>query len=182
MSRFIVLLGYVVDDKAKELIAASRDWLKGVGVELLAAFGPAVLLALLSRPVQRSAPAPQAQPQAHRKPEKAMKEKTLPIVAQPEESQPAESVATVCDDPAIDGFIGRRIETVQGEFIGATTLYNAWKADCPEQGTLPGSQKAFSQRIQKRIGYDRNSGRPKYCHVRIRPHAAARPRLAVVTA
>ena len=49
MGRFIGLLGYSVDDKAKELIAASRDWLKGVGVELLAAFGPAALLSLLAR-------------------------------------------------------------------------------------------------------------------------------------
>jgi hypothetical protein len=40
MGRFLGLLGYTVDNKAKELLAASRDWLKGVGVELLAAFGP----------------------------------------------------------------------------------------------------------------------------------------------
>jgi hypothetical protein len=44
ISRFLGLLGYSVNDQVKELIAASRDWLKGVGVELLAAFGPAALL------------------------------------------------------------------------------------------------------------------------------------------
>ena len=75
MGRFIGLLGYSVDDKAKELIAASRDWLKGIGVELLAAFGPAALLALLSRPAGHQHQAPQPQPQPQRKPEKAAKAK-----------------------------------------------------------------------------------------------------------
>jgi len=67
---------------------------------------------------------------------------------------------------------------------GATALYNAWKADCAAQGIDPGSQKAFSQRIQRRVGYDRNNGRPRYCHVRLKPaHARvehAPLRLAVV--
>ena len=177
MARFLGMLGYTVDDSAKELIASSRDWLKGAGVELLAAFGPAALLTLLSRP---ASPAPQTAPQAQRKPVEAAKAKPLPIVA-----MPAACAATVAtsqsDDIEIAAFIGRRVETAQGEFVGATALYSAWKADCVAHDVEPGSQKAFSQRIQKRIGYDRNNGRPKYCHVRLKPKAEhARPRLAVV--
>jgi hypothetical protein len=194
MGRFIGLLGYSVDDKAKELIAASRDWLKGIGVELLAAFGPAALLSLLSRPAGHQHQAPQSQPQPQRKPEKAAKAIVAPIVAETSENASAAVPATVAivatsqsgDDPEIDAFHARRLETVQGEFITAAALFNAWQADCVEHGIEPGSQKAFSQRIQKRVGYDRNSGRPKYCHVRLKPAhvrvAHAPLRLAVVNA
>lgn len=188
MGRFIGLLGYSVDDKAKELIAASRDWLKGVGVELLAAFGPAALLALLSRPSAPPIASPQPQPQ--RKPEKAVKAKVAATVAETPENLPAGNVAIVATsqsggDPEIDAFHARRLETVQGEFITAAALFKAWQADCAAQGIEPGSQKAFSQRIQRRVGYDRNSGRPRYCHVRLKPahvrveHAPAPLRLAV---
>jgi hypothetical protein len=186
MGRFIGLLGYEVNDRAKELIAASRDWLKGVGVELLAAFGPAALLALLSRPAGHQHQAPQPQPQPQRKPEKAAKAKALPIVAETPENASATVaiVATSQDDAAMDAFVGRRLETVQGEFITAAALFKTWQADCAEHGLEPGSQKAFSQRIQKRVGYDRNNGRPRYCHVRLKPvhvKAAEHPalRLAV---
>ena len=85
----------------------------------------------------------------------------------------------------MDAFVARRLETVQGECITAAALFNAWQADCAEHGIEPGSQKAFSQRIQPRVGYDRNNGRPRYCHVRLKPahvrveHAPAPLRLAV---
>jgi len=168
IGRFLGLLGYSVDAKAKELIAASRDWLKGVGVELLAAFGPAALLALLSRPAGHQHQAPQQQPQPQRKPEKGAKAKVAPIVAETSENAPATVATSQNDDPATDAFVGRRLETVQGEFITAAALFKAWQADCAEHGIDPGSQKAFSQRIQRRVGYDRNNGRPRYCHVRLK--------------
>jgi hypothetical protein len=172
MGRFLGLLGYTVDDKAKELIAASRDWLKGIGVELLAAFGPAALLSLLSRPAGHQRHAPQSQPQPQRKPENAAKATVAPIVAKTQENASA-TVAIVAtsqgDDAPMDAFVARRLETVQGEFITAAALYKAWQADCAEHGIEPGSQKAFSQRIQRRVGYDRNNGRPRYCHVRLTP-------------
>jgi hypothetical protein len=187
IGRFLGLLGYSVDDRAKELIAASRDWLKGIGVELLAAFGPAALLALLSRPALPQSQAPQAAPQAQRKPEKAAKAIVAPMVANVANACAAtpEIVANVAtsqnDDTEIDAFHARRLETVQGEFMTAAELFKAWQADCATHGVEPGSQKAFSQRIQKRIGYDRNSGRPRYCHVRIKAKAEHAPlRLAVV--
>jgi hypothetical protein len=170
IGRFLGLLGYTVDDKAKELIAASRDWLKGIGVELLAAFGPAALLSLLTRPAGHQHQAPRPQPQPERKPEKA---KVAPIVAETSENPPATIPATVASsqnaDPAMDIFVARCLETVQGEFITAAAFFKAWQADCAEHGIEPGSQKAFSQRIQRRVGYDRNNGRPRYCHVRLKP-------------
>ena len=108
MGRFIGLLGYSVDDKAKELIAASRDWLKGIGVELLAAFGPAALLCLLSRPAGHQHQAPQSQPQPQRKPEKAAKASARSS-RKPRKTCLRRNVANVAtsqsgDDPEIDAF------------------------------------------------------------------------------
>jgi len=54
----------------------------------------------------------------------------------------------------------------------------------PSMALSPGSQKAFSQLIQRRVGCDRTSGRPRYSHIRLKPvrveHAPAPLRLAVV--
>ena len=49
----------------------------------------------------------------------------------------------------------------KAEFISAAALFKAWQADCAEHGIETGSQKAFSQRIQRRVGYDRHNGRPR---------------------
>lgn len=170
VGRFLTLLGYSVDDKVKELVAASRDWLKGIGVELLAAFGPAALLCLLTRPVHQYQ-APQQLPQAVRKPEKPVKAPAAPILVETNEATPVPVSATMSDDAAISEFITRQIETAQGEFISATALYNAWKADCADNNIEPGSQKSFSNRIQRRVGYDRNNGRPRYLNVRLKATA-----------
>ena len=190
MARFLGALGYAMDDKAKELIASSRDWLKGVGVELLAAFGPAAMLALLAR-FSQHAPAPQVEPRARRQSEKATKGKVAAAVGEGGEAAFAtiENVAGIVatlqgdDDPEVDAFIGRRLESLQDAFVPAKALFEAWLADCAEQGVDPGSQKAFSKRLQRRVGYDRNNGRPRYCHVRLKAKAEHGPlRLAVSNA
>lgn len=62
VARFLVMLGVTIDDHRRELLASSRDWLKGLGVELLAAFGPAALLALLFHPVAPQAAEASPQP------------------------------------------------------------------------------------------------------------------------
>jgi hypothetical protein len=49
VARFLVLLGYTVDDNAKALISTSRDWLRSIGLELLAAFGPMALDLIFER-------------------------------------------------------------------------------------------------------------------------------------
>jgi hypothetical protein len=184
MARFLGMLGYEVDDKAKELIVASRDWLKGIGVELLAAFGPAALLSLLGRlGLQRPTGIP-ATPEAQRKAEKATKAKAAALAAEPDKAAPATFAGIVAssqadDDPQISAFMGRRLETVQGEFIPAKVLFETWCADCAEHGVAPGTQKAFSKRIQRRVGRDPNNGRPRYCHVRLKPATHAPLRLAI---
>jgi hypothetical protein len=182
MARFISLFGYEVDDKAKDLIASSRDWGKGVGVELLAAFGPAALLSLLGRFGFQQKTALSGASEAQRRLEKVLKTKAPAITTDASEASPA-TVATASspgdEDPEIDGFIGRRLESLQDAFVPAKSLFEAWLADCAEHGVEPGSQKAFSKRIQRRVGRDPNNGRPRYRHVRLKAKVAAPLRLAV---
>lgn len=52
--------------------------------------------------------------------------------------------------------------------MAATALFKAWQAYCTERGIEPGSQKAFSKRVQRRVGYDRCNGRPKYLNVKLK--------------
>ena len=72
------------------------------------------------------------------------------------------------DDPDINAFVARRLEPIQGECVAATALFKAWQAYCTERGIEPGSQKAFSKRVQRRVGYDRCNGRPKYLNVKLK--------------
>ena len=128
--------GYQVSEKDKLAIVRARDWSKAIGVEVLAAFGPAALLGLFLR--GGSAPLPMPKPQQRDKP----------------------VIATICDDPAtiaakpdfsgddaIDAFFGSKLETSPGVAIPAGTLFKAWQAWCAETGREAGTQKAFGSRI-----------------------------------
>jgi hypothetical protein len=176
IGRLVTAFGYTIGEREKALIASSRDWLKGIGVELLAAFGPAALLFLLMGVVEidNAAHRPERKIPGRQKPDSAREGLSG-------ETPPVDSPkGATGDDPQIDGFVARRLEGAPDEYVSATPLFNAWVADCLEQGIEPGSQKAFSQRIRQRVAYDKNSGRPRYCHVRIREKGA--PRLKIVTA
>jgi hypothetical protein len=48
IARAIGLIGYAVDADGKVLITTARDWSKAIGVELMAAFGPAALLLMIA--------------------------------------------------------------------------------------------------------------------------------------
>jgi hypothetical protein len=127
----------------------------------------------------RFLPAQEAQPQPLRKPEKAAKGKT-PAIAPCGDAASVIVASSQDEDAEIDAFFARRLETVQNEFIGATALYRAWA--CAEHGIDVGSQKAFNHRIRRRVGYDRNNGRPRYCHIRLKPKEHAPLRLAISNA
>lgn len=189
MSRFLAMLGYTVDEQAKELLAASRDWLKGIGVELLAAFGPSALLSLLSSHLSHQ-PAPQQQPlpQATRKPEKAAKAIVAPMVAEtPENASATVSVnVATSQDPQLSAFRDARLENIHGDDTRSTPVYEAWQQHCTVIGIEPGSQKAFCQRLQALgVGYTRLGNRPRYLNVRLKAapvplHPKTELRLAVV--
>jgi hypothetical protein len=164
------------DAKAKLLISRIRDYARALGVEILAFFGPSGILQLLSsRGSHQNAPAPQVQPQPQRKPERPSKATVAPIVAEANETAPAAIPVIVAtstsqnDDPELDAFYESRLEDVQGSHAPSTPVFKAWEQHCADRGIDPGSQKAFSMRLQKRVSYDRNNGRPRYMHVRLKP-------------
>jgi hypothetical protein len=81
-------------------------------------------------------------------------------------------------DAEIDAFCEARVEPVQGEYVPPRNFFEAWRDHCSERGIEPGTQKAFSLKVQKRVAYERNSGRPRYCHIRLKPKRL--PKLKVV--
>ena len=167
IAQFIEAFGFVVDAHGREVIASSMDWGKGIGVEVLAAFLPAGLLSLLSK-------RPAELPAASKAPAAAKPRKQE--AAEPESDVPAPAAAD--DDTHIAAFYARHLEPAQGSYVPPGPLFAAWVAHCTATGIEPGTAKAFSARIQRKVAYERNNGRPRYCHVRLRETAA--PRLAVV--
>ena len=164
IAQFIEAFGFAVDAHGREVIASSMDWGKGIGVEVLAAFLPAGLLSLLSkRPAELPASPKIAAKRAEQEPD----------------TEPAQAPAPVLDeDTEITAFFTRHLEPAQGSHVQPGPLFAAWVAHCTATGIEPGSAKAFSARVQRKVAYERNNGRPRYCHVRLRETQA--PRLAVV--
>jgi hypothetical protein len=173
MSRFLALFGITPD---REVIASSRDWLRGIVIELLAMFGPEVTLLLIGMLALRPEPALVAQ----QKPDAPEKVKAAPTDAGTVGDSQASDGALASDDPHIDAFIARRLAFVAGSSILAGDLFKAWMADCAEHGHEPGSQKRFSARIQRHIVRDKNNGRPKYLGVHLKSRSV--PILRVVSA
>ncbi len=199
-------LGFTVGKAGRALLSRLSDWKWAVGVELIAAFVPALLLRKLRKlrgdegepaswhelPLTGSeeilAPvARQAEPVLE--PEPVVPEAPALEVAAPEpatvppmleERKPdtaSEALKEGEDDPEVDAFIARRLEFVAGEKIPAGDLFRAWKEDCEKHGLQPGNPKRFSTRIRRRVEHDKNGGHPFYRGVRLR---TIKPRLRVV--
>ena len=206
LAQTLELFGFTVGKQGRALLSRLSDWKWAVGVELIAAFVPALLLRKLRKlwgeegapaswhevpltgweeipvPAARQAEAvPEPEPVAPEPPvlEIAVPEPaTVPLM--PEERKPETAVEAVQegeDDPEIDAFIARRLEFVAGEKIPAGDLFKAWKEDCEKHGLQPGNPKRFSPRIRRRVEHDKNGGHPFYRGVRLK---SAKPRLRVV--
>ncbi len=155
-----------IDVANPKIIAASRDWAKAIGVELLAAFGPAALLLLFAgRPERDRAPAPTS---------KLIQPQKRPMEVEAPEKPAVSDPLLLVDDPAMVAFIGRRLERSAGAATRAGELFDLWKLDCTENDIEPGSQKKFSERMQRHFTRDPASGRPKYLNVRPKASASQR--------
>jgi hypothetical protein len=161
LATFISAWGIKVGEDGKKIIASSQDWGIGIGVEVMAALLPSAIIAMLS---EGDKPASIPEPKK---------------VSRPKRKEPDAESTSESGDAEIDAFYARRLEPVQGEFISSRALYTVWLAYCEEHGIEPGSQKAFSRRIQNRVGYERNNGRPRYCHIRLRE--VSKPQFRVVS-
>ncbi len=182
--------GFTVGKQGRALLPRLSDWKWAVGVELIAAFVPALLLRKLRKlwgeegapaswhevPLTgwEEIPVPAArQAEAVPEPEPVAPEPPVLEIAAPELATVQEGE----DDPEIDAFIARRLEFVAGEKIPAGDLFKAWKEDCEKHGLQPGNPKRFSPRIRRRVEHDKNGGHPFYRGVRLK---SAKPRLRVV--
>ena len=170
MAEGFAAFGYSVDDKGKIAITRARDWGKAIGVEILAGFGPSGLLLLLLRAGGHSPkierPAPQPKPQADPGSKAAQKSAIETVLALPAPH----------GDP-LHSFIARRLEKHEGEMIAAGDLWKLWKEDCHDCGIDIGSQQAFGRAMKKWFAHEKNSGRPRYLNVRIKPKEQASLRL-----
>jgi hypothetical protein len=90
MAEGLTAFGYQIDEKAKLAIVRARDWGKAIGVEVLAAFGPAALLGLFLR---GNAPLPMPRAQAAK-----------PRTSRPRASKPAPEKAPAADRGTIIQF------------------------------------------------------------------------------
>jgi hypothetical protein len=204
MAQTLETFGFTAGKRGRALLSRLSDWKWAVGVELIAAFVPALLLRKLRKlRGNEGAPAPwpevpaaggeeipaPAARELEAVPEPVAPEPPLLEVAatQPpavplvlEERKPEIAIEAVQegeDDPEIDAFIARRLEFVAGEKIPAGDLFKAWKEDCGKHGIESGNPKRFSTRIRRRVEHDKNGGHPFYRGVRLK---SARPRLRVV--
>jgi hypothetical protein len=165
--------GYQIDEKAKLAIVRARDWSKAIGVEVLAAFGPAALLGLFLR---GNAPLPMPKPLPERKSEARPAARPAPVVM---------SEAAPALDP-IEDFISRRIEKCDGAAVSADQMRALWEADCKAHGVDRKTPQLVGRRLSKLLEYDRNNGRPRYMNVKVKAvapaHAHGGLRLAVSNA
>jgi hypothetical protein len=56
-----------------------------------------------------------------------------------------------------------------GEVLRAGAVWMAWQAWCARERLDPGTQKKFGSWMKKRFEHERNSNRPRYVNVTLRP-------------
>jgi len=169
MTVFVEMLGFEVTKQGRVAIATGLDFGIGIGVEILSALFPAGILSLFAG--VGHAPAKTAPAKVAAKPAAVRRE-----LAPDEQPQPV-----AAEDAGLAAFYARHLEALQGEHVTATALFAVWRAYCETQGIVPGSAKAFSLKMQKRAIYERNSGRPRYCGIRLK-EADTAPQLRVIAA
>lgn len=152
MADGLEMFGWRVDEKAKLALVRARDWSKAIGVELLAAFGPAALLGLLLRPSATMAA-------------------TI--------SNNGQKTIVASGDDDIDAFFKDKLKVCHGVAVPAGELFKAWQAWCSDTDRTPGTQKAFGLRMQRRAVRDPNNCRPRYLNIQLRDADHHGLRLAV---
>ena len=157
IARLLTTLGCTVSEGGLKIIAASRDWSKAIGVEIMAAFGPAALLMLFAGSRERPSGLPVAAVPAERG-ERTPRSSPPVLLAAPQAVVPLE-------DTTMLEFIGRRLERRAGAAMRSGEAFRLWEDDCAEQGIEAGSQKAFTQRFKRHFAHDPNGGRPRFMGV-----------------
>lgn len=143
--------GVEITETRKKVITASKDWLWALGLELLAAFGPMIVVIVVTM-AGRHMPAPRA-PQ----------ERAAPAAAEP----PPRPVPSPTDDP-VYAFIATAFERKRGVYMKADEPWQLWLQHCAERGLSAGSQRAFGMAMKACHQWERNHNRPRYVNVQAR--------------
>jgi hypothetical protein len=180
MAEGLAAFGYQVKDK--ETLTTARNWLKALGTELMAGFGPAALLYFMAEIAKEG--------KRHRSPEPEPREiETVsrsrgpdpkPKKPEPKPEPDISPLPGAIDDPH-HSFIARRLERFEGSMMSAGDMFKLWMDDCEKMGISPGTQQAFGRQMKQWFAHEKNNGRPRYLNVRAKTEASGL-RLAVSNA
>jgi len=151
-SLILSALGVEITEDRKKVITASRDWLIALGIEIMAALGPMIVVIVITRAGRHTVAPVEPKPAA--------------VVDPPERPAP-----NPIDDP-VYAFIATAFERKRGAYMKADDPWQLWLAHCAENSKPAGSQRAFGLAMKACHSWERNHNRPRYVNVA--------PRLGVV--
>ncbi len=187
------VVGIEMSAHAKEVASSLKDLIKAIVLELMAAFGPSAILALL-RPAQRSHSEPKSEEAPQQKTASPARERapatiaavativrkssapvaqTEMVAATPAENDAPMVAATVAADP-VAAFLATKLEARSGEHMPAGEVWRLYCEFCEAKGIETGTQKAFGGRAKSLLGWENNGNRPRYLNVRKRESSALR--------
>lgn len=192
IANVVAIFGVEMSDRSKRALTSSKDVLRSLGLELVAAMGPTAWILIvdslftgLGRPMP-AAPLVPAQPKTPAiRSEPRASALTVSLTADP--AQPATNVTQLAVDAGADGtvplddpfhaFMATMLESVNGVTMRAGEPWEAWLRWCVEKGVQPGSQKAFGTKMKNYFAWESNNNRPRYLNVRMK---SAAPSLRMV--
>jgi hypothetical protein len=173
----------------KEMARPHITGVRSIQLELIAAFGPMTLLAIMDGVALAGAAMARAplEPRGLPAPTPAVSEPQQAVPAAPEVPVPtltefrrqakAKAEAEAKVQRLHDMFVADHLEDCNGVSMPTGEPFEMWKRFCAARGVQPGSQKAFTQRLAHNFTHDPNGGRPRFLNVK----AKGRPKLALVS-
>lgn len=161
--------GVKLTKDGRDRIGATRNLMKSLGLELMATFGPTIILIIFEKAgtPRREIEIPSEKPKATAPaPHNETQKEAAPSVAAQEPQ------ALAAEDP-IHAFVAARIDRHEGATMPAGEPWRLWLEYCTEKGIPAGSQKAFGGKLKQLIAWEQNNNRPRYLNIRAKPAAPA---------
>ncbi len=183
------VIGVEMSAHAKEVASSLKDLIKALVLELMAAFGPSAILALLrperSRQVEAVGSTPAATESRRKARETVLAGDTIvrnsaapleqnPMVSVKSLEMVSQSTSETASPDKVEAFVQAKLERRDGESIPAGEIFALWCEWCQAKGFETGTQKSFGMRLKKLIKPEKKNGRARYLNVRRRETAALR--------
>jgi hypothetical protein len=150
----------------KEMVTPYLNVVRALWLEVMAAFGPMAILALLFK----------TEPQL---PKAQTPEPAEPMPAEPTLDEDVQKLERKEERQRLhDIFVADSLETHSGAFMMTAEPWKLWQAFCTARDAAPGDRRSFTQRLGKNFPHDPNNGRPRFLNVRAKQNAPT-VRLAV---